>query len=34
MGEHNLIEHYAFTNLELNNELADEDFQKQKYKMR
>ena len=33
-GEHNLIEHYAFTGLELNNELADEDFQKQKYKMR
>lgn len=34
MGEHNLIEHYAFTELELNHELADEDFQKQKYRMR
>lgn len=33
-GEHNLIEHYSYTGLELNLELADEDFQKQKYRMR
>lgn len=33
-GEHNLIEHYSHTGVELNQELSHDDFTKQKYRMR
>ena len=32
--ESNLIEHYAYTGLQINTQLSDNDFEKSKYKMR
>ena len=29
-----LLEHYSFTDLQINTQLSDNDFSKQKYKMR
>lgn len=33
-GEHNLIESYSYTGLQLNAQLSDNDFEKKKYRMR
>ncbi len=32
--EESLVEHYSFTDLQINSQLSDNDFSKQKYKMR
>jgi hypothetical protein len=33
-GDHNLIESYSYTGLQLNTQLSDNDFEKKKYRMR